>query len=75
MSRWGPTLSDYDGEIDYPGDGKRPFDKGRGNWRSITGGAKLDLPTLGGPGCWCGEPQNHDWPGKADGAPHPRNAR
>lgn len=31
------------------------------------------LPTLGELGhCWCGEPHNHDWPGKADGAPHPR---
>lgn len=23
-------------------------------------------------GCWCGEPSGHDWPGKAEGAPHPR---
>jgi hypothetical protein len=22
--------------------------------------------------CWCGGPFEHDWPGKADGAPHPR---
>lgn len=21
--------------------------------------------------CWCGEKDNHDWPGKADGEPHP----
>jgi hypothetical protein len=28
-------------------------------------------PHLGG--CWCGNPQPwHDWAGKADGAPHPR---
>jgi hypothetical protein len=25
-----------------------------------------------GTGCWCGEPFGHDWPGKGDGAPHPR---
>jgi hypothetical protein len=26
-------------------------------------------------GCWCGNPTPyHDWPGKADGAPHPRSA-
>ncbi|MEV7422848.1 hypothetical protein [Streptomyces sp. NPDC091212] len=23
--------------------------------------------------CWCGEPYGHDWPGRADGAPHPRD--
>jgi hypothetical protein len=22
--------------------------------------------------CWCGEPFNHEWPGKADGAEHPK---
>lgn len=27
---------------------------------------------LGGPACWCGEPWGHPWPGKDDGAPHPR---
>ena len=26
-------------------------------------------------GCWCDEPYGHDWPGKADGAPHPRPER
>lgn len=26
----------------------------------------------GGGGCWCGDPWGHDWPGKDDGAPHPR---
>jgi hypothetical protein len=34
------------------------------------------LSTIGAMGgCWCGEEHNHDWPGKADGAPHPRPAR
>lgn len=28
---------------------------------------------LASPGCWCGERFGHDWPGKADGAPHPRD--
>jgi len=27
---------------------------------------------LAGSGCWCGEPWGHDWPGKEEGAPHPR---
>jgi hypothetical protein len=31
------------------------------------------LPVLGSHGCWCGGPYCHDWPGKADGAPHPRD--
>ena len=22
--------------------------------------------------CWCGEPMGHDWPGRDEGAPHPR---
>ncbi len=22
--------------------------------------------------CWCEQPNGHDWPGKTDGAPHPR---
>src|ERR1039457_1650309 len=24
--------------------------------------------------CWCGDLHGHDWPGKADGMPHPRVA-
>lgn len=24
--------------------------------------------------CWCGGGWRHDWPGKADGVPHPRDA-
>jgi hypothetical protein len=24
--------------------------------------------------CWCGQPQNHEWPGKSDGAEHPKAA-
>ncbi|MEV4974425.1 hypothetical protein [Streptomyces scopuliridis] len=23
--------------------------------------------------CWCGEPSGHDWPGRDDGTPHPRD--
>jgi hypothetical protein len=29
----------------------------------------------GGFNCWCGESLGHDWPGRADGAPHPREGR
>lgn len=31
------------------------------------------LPLVAGPGCWCGAERGHDWPGKGDGAPHPRD--
>lgn len=31
------------------------------------------LPVLGNPmRCWCGLTLGHPWPGRADGAPHPR---
>lgn len=36
------------------------------------GGAKQNLRVIAAPGCWCGLPFGHDWPGKSDGAPHPR---
>lgn len=41
--------------------------------RPGKGGAKQDLRTIAGPGCWCGEPNGHDWPGRAEGEPHPRS--
>jgi hypothetical protein len=33
------------------------------------------LRVIGMPLCWCGDEKNHDWPGRADGAPHPRKDR
>jgi hypothetical protein len=30
------------------------------------------LRTIAGPGCWCGGELGHDWPGRDEGAPHPR---
>jgi hypothetical protein len=33
-----------------------------------------DLP-LSALDCWCGGPFEHDWIGKADGAPHPRDMK
>lgn len=27
--------------------------------------------TINAGGCWCGEPHNHDWPGRDKGEPHP----
>lgn len=25
--------------------------------------------------CWCGEEKGHDWPGKSEGKPHPRETK
>lgn len=36
------------------------------------GGAKQNLRTISVGGCWCGKPVNHTWPGRGEGAPHPR---
>lgn len=35
-------------------------------------GARI-LPEGTEPRCWCGGGYPHDWPGKDEGAPHPRN--
>lgn len=40
--------------------------------KPLRGGSKSDLRTIAAGGCWCGRHQSHDWPGKSDGAPHPR---
>ena len=31
------------------------------------------LGSGGGGGCWCGADYGHPWPGKDEGAPHPRD--
>jgi len=64
-----PTLSELDGDDAYPFDGKA-WDYATG--LPLKGGSKQDLPVVGTGLCWCGERYNHDWPGKEDGAPHPR---
>lgn len=65
---WHPTLDDIERRPDGPQ--TRPRRAG-GAYAEGTG--PLDTP-LAGNGCWCGEPKDHDWPGKDDGAPHPREA-
>ena len=49
-----------------------------GRWRMgakpAPGTGPDDLP-LGAQGrCWCGQRYPHDWPGRAGGAPHPRES-
>ena len=45
------------------------------NWHLTRRGGRDPATRNGaiaGSGCWCGDLNGHDWPGKADGAPHPR---
>jgi hypothetical protein len=59
---WHPTLESIERRPDGPQTRPRP-----------PGSKTPGLKTLGGQGgCWCGETYGHDWAGKADGAPHPR---
>jgi hypothetical protein len=41
----------------------------RPGWRGVGPGE-----TIAADGCWCGERQGHDWPGRDEGAPHPGTA-
>lgn len=67
-----PSLETYDiSDIDsyHMGSNRRVFPP------DMRGGPKLpdsELKTMHCGGCWCGETYGHDWPGKDEGAPHPR---
>lgn len=59
-------LDGYDRSKDAAWEGRQA--RAAVNGRPVNWGE----PVIAGDGCWCGEPFGHDWPGKADGAPHPR---
>lgn len=61
---WHPTLDDMERRSDGPQ--TRP--------RQVTDTQRREslLPVIGTGGCYCGERNGHDWPGKASGLPHPR---
>lgn len=42
--------------------------RARDNREPSTRGTAIAIPGR----CWCGDLYRHDWPGKADGAPHPQ---
>lgn len=65
---WHPTLDDIERRSDAPWTRSR-----RDGSPCAEGTGPLDV-ALGGGGCWCGKPFGHGWDGKADGAPHPRQA-
>lgn len=59
-----PTLD----EIETAGRPPRPYYRPR-----LADDYSRSLPVLGAlGGCWCGAPHGHDWPGRDQGAPHPR---
>lgn len=59
-----PKIVEWDADDEDRSD--RPYPK------SPTGGSKQNLRLIGCPGCWCGKPYGHDWPGRDNGTPHPR---
>jgi hypothetical protein len=44
-----------------------------GHWGRPGGSMFSTMPVIGSAGCWCGAPGAHDWPGRSEGAPHPRD--
>jgi len=65
---WHPTLDDLERRSDAP------WTRPRHREPVYAEGTRPGDMAAGGCGCWCGEPQGHAWPGKANGAPHPREA-
>lgn len=60
------TLSEIEDRFDSPWTRPRPPTEAQRRESALT------MP-LGSGDCWCGEAEAwHDWPGKDDGAPHPR---
>jgi hypothetical protein len=64
---WHPTLDDIERRSDAPWTRPR-----RGGSPCAEGTGPLDMPLGRLGGCWCGEGIDHDWPGRTDGEPHPR---
>lgn len=64
MSRL-PSLSDYDRSTDASPQARQAR-------AALRKPDTWYRPLTGGGGCWCGQSYGHDWPGKADGEPHPR---
>ena len=49
-----------------------PEHTGIRHWETKQGGSKSVHWSIGTNRCWCGQELDHDWPGKAEKAPHPR---
>jgi hypothetical protein len=62
---WHPTLDSIERRVESYTPGWRK--------RTVQDPDRALGPVLGvGGGCWCGEIYGHDWPGKDEGAVHPR---
>lgn len=72
-----PTLSQIEGRADphRPGGELRSSDGYYWCDNRVPGTGPRDNPLGQYGGCWCGLPNGHDWPGKNDGDPHPRETR
>jgi hypothetical protein len=71
MRRRYPRLSDYDRDPDATPQARQARGRLARPAPCAPGTGPEDVP-LGSFGvCWCGEKKGHDWPGRADGAPHP----
>jgi len=66
VSRWRPSLDDYDRSGDATPQARAYRRYARGSYVS-------DGPVLHCGGCWCGGEYGHTWPGSDDGTPHPRD--
>jgi hypothetical protein len=66
---WHPSLSSIERKTDLPQDGPRPVTDTQRREDAMS-----KAGSIGGGDCWCGEPYQHDWPGKDTRMPHPRTA-
>lgn len=62
---WYPTLDDMERRPDGPATRRSSRDNREPSTRGLAIGSYL---------CWCGLLPGHEWPGKADGLPHPGDA-
>ena len=72
------SLDEIDGDH-WKDEGISPYSTGMWGVRQaarakVSRSRQVSLPLLGiGNYCWCGLAYKHDWPGKAEGMPHPRS--
>jgi hypothetical protein len=70
-----PSLSDYDRDPDASPQSRQSRSRLARPDNRAPGTGYNDHPIGRSDTCWCGEPCDHDWPGKAGGAPHPARAK
>ena len=68
---WHPTLSSIERRTDLPQDRPRPVTDTQRREDAMSAAGSIGMWEK----CWCGQPYQHDWPGKNSRAPHPRAER